>query len=113
MTVPPKLPPRHLYTLLGRLPVPVEDVLEWGRWFATADRQVARDEIDGFAVSTVFLGIDHAIGLGEPQLFETMVFRGNSWNETWCERCSTWDQALEQHRTVLDQVKSELAEGPP
>jgi len=96
----------HLWKLLGRLPVPVADVLEWGRWFATADRTVARDEIDGFVISTVFLGVGHADGMVEPQLFETMVFRGIS--STWCERCSTWDQALEQHRTVLDRVKGEL-----
>ena len=106
----------HLYKLLGRLAVPVADALEWGHWYATADRQVARDKLDGFTVSTVFLGIDHSMGMGEsghsddrPLLFETMVFKPNSHDETWCERCSTWDEALEQHQTVLDRVKGELA----
>ena len=80
----------------------VDDVPKWGRWFATADRQVARDELDGVVVSTVFLGRE-----SEPLLFETMVFTEGK-GSTWCERCATWDQALEQHQAVLDRVKGEL-----
>ena len=106
----------HLYKLLGKLPVPIDDVLEWGQWFEDADRRVARDEIGDYTVSTVFLGLDHSMGGAEPQLFETMVFKGTE--STWCEsglsearRCATWDQALEQHATMVDRVKGELAKG--
>jgi len=98
----------HLYKLLGKLPVPIDDVLEWGQWFEDADRRVARDEIGDYTVSTVFLGLDHSMGGAEPQLFETMVFKGTE--STWCERCATWDQALEQHAAMVDRVKGELAE---
>lgn len=57
----------------------VRDVLEWARWFETANRQVERTEIGEVFVSTVFLGVCHC----SPQLdgettydnlFETMVF---------------------------------------
>ena len=42
---------------------------EWERWFATADRSVARDEVSkGIIVSTMFLGVG-------PALFETRIFR--------------------------------------
>lgn len=53
----------------------------WSEWFATADRQVARDCLgveDGqpaFEVSTVFLGLEHGQDeAGAPLLYETLVF---------------------------------------
>lgn len=59
-------------------PIPCSDVLEWARWFETADRKVARTEVLGVTVSTVFMGItmcspsfdDDSIDY----LFEMMVF---------------------------------------
>ena len=56
-------------------PIPCDDILEWGRWFETSNRHVARTEIvPGVVVSTVFLGLDHNFGaLGPPVLWETMV----------------------------------------
>jgi hypothetical protein len=60
-------------------PVVEPDLLKWGRWFETGERQVAQDEIGEVMVSTVFLGIDHGFGFligkgGPPILWETMVF---------------------------------------
>lgn len=63
-------------------PEPCDDVLEWGRWFETAERHVAHDMDEGAAdgtrvrVSTVFLGLDHQWGNGPPILWETLVFGG-------------------------------------
>jgi hypothetical protein len=40
------------YILRGHEPVEVEDVVEWGRWFETADRRVAFNELGpGLTVS--------------------------------------------------------------
>ena len=64
------------YILKDHVPVLEDDLLKWGRWFETADRTVARTRIKNIEISTVFLGLDHAFGQGNPLLFETMVFGG-------------------------------------
>ena len=58
------------------VPVECDDLIEWARWFETADRRVALTHVTPWIeVSTVFLGIDHRwIGDGPPILYETMVF---------------------------------------
>ena len=82
--------------------VPSTDLMDWARWFETADRHVALDTVNGVRVSTVFLGIDHDFTFeGPPLLFETMTFDGP---EEICERCSTWDEAVAQHARVVQQV---------
>lgn len=53
-----------------------------------------------------FLGIDHNWGVGPPLLFETMVFGG--WLDGEQERCSTWDEAEAQHKTMVLRVKDSL-----
>ena len=63
----------HHYILRGKQVV-VATLMEWARWFETADRHVAQDTIGDYWVSTVFLGLDHNYGSGPPILFETMVF---------------------------------------
>lgn len=88
------------YILKGRTPVPVEDVIEWARWFEKADRVVHQTQIDpGCRVSTVFIGIDHAFDGGPPLIFETMIFGGD--HADYCQRCSTWEEAEAQHLEAL------------
>lgn len=54
----------------------VVDMMTWARDFA-GDRKVARTDIcEGVFVSTVFLGLDHSFGSGEPLIFETLIFGG-------------------------------------
>jgi hypothetical protein len=94
------------------------DVLVWAAWYETADRTVAKAHRQGFEVSTVFLGLDHRWGDGPPLLFETMIFQ--AWltpggprqpGELYCERYSTWDEALAGHRRALEAVANmEVAE---
>lgn len=90
------------YILQGRAAVPC-DLMTWARWLETArdSRIVARTNIsEGVTVSTVFLGLDHQWGAGGPPLiFETMVFGGP--NDSLEERCSTYDEAEEQHARVV------------
>ena len=93
------------YILHGQQPVPVEDVLEWASWLENADRRVAKDEVGGVGVSTVFLGIDHQFGRGKPLLFETMIFGGV--HDEYQTRCSTWEEAEVQHQEALALVLEE------
>jgi hypothetical protein len=93
-----------LYRLVGHQTVLCRDAREWGAWFESADRTVARTYLeDGSYVSTVFLGIDHSFGLsGEPVLFETMVFGGPQDEEM--ERYRTWEEAERGHDVMVRRV---------
>lgn len=94
------------FILNGKEAVPVDDVLEWGRFFETSDRRIARDEIGSVIVSTVFLGLDHQFGDGPPLIFETLATGGKLDGEM--DRYSTWDEAAAGHVAMC--VKVKLAE---
>jgi len=120
------------YILEGKIPVPCEDLLVWGRWCEEhhADCVVKQEFVGELWVSTVFLCLDHNhFGNGPPDLFETMIFRdanehdrqksreyGFSGNiskvalegESFFERTSTWELALEQHAEAVAWVKDRL-----
>lgn len=58
--------------------VPCEDLLEWAMWIETGRQKWQLiDTIEGFRVSTIFLGLDHNWGNGDPLLWETMIFDHN------------------------------------
>lgn len=107
----------------------ISDIMEWAKAFENGDgkknRFIARDNLKGHFVSTVFLGIDHSFGEpGGPVLFETMVFKDNkvSWKavenekgevvldyhpsvDEYTERYRTKEEALEGHKAVVEKVK--------
>lgn len=85
-------------------PVPCADLLEWGRWFESADRVVRQDEVNGFLVSTVFLGLDHSFSGGPPVLWETMVLGadGHPLDELQL-RYTSREEAESGHAGVLSQ----------
>jgi len=85
-------------------PVEVEDVLEWAKWFETADRHVAITELDNCKVSTVFLGTDYNFsGSGPPVIYETLVFGGPLDNAM--DRYCTREEALKGHEAMVSKVK--------
>ena len=94
------------YILEDKTPVPCHNLIEWAKWFVmNRDKKVVKQEnLPGDVyVSTVFLGVDHAmIGSEEPLLFETMVFGGELDGE--CARCSTWEQAEVQHALTVQRI---------
>lgn len=82
--------------------VPCDDLTTWHRWFdGAANRRVALTEVGPVTVSTVFLGLDHNFGDGEPILFETMTFSHGDGDEDGCWRCCTWAAAERQHAEVV------------
>lgn len=93
------------FILDGHEPVACDDLMEWGRWFETADRIVAKDTVGDVEVSTVFLGLDHSFGEGNPLLFETMVFNG-SLNEEMNRYC-TWEEAEAGHAAMVERVSAD------
>ena len=90
------------YILDGHKVVPCCDLMEWAEWFEAADRHVDRTMVGDIKVSTVFLGLDHSFGGGEPQLFETMIFGGKLDGEMW--RYSTWEQAEKGHQEAVGRI---------
>lgn len=85
----------------NRNPVPVP-LAEGARAFEQ-DRRVARTMVNGYEVSTVFLGMDHRPEgePGPPLVFETMVFLEGERTDLYCQRYSTWLDAEEGHNLVV------------
>jgi len=94
--------------------IPMYDLMEWAAWFEQSrhERQIKRDEVQGFLVSTVFLGLDHSFGDDAPPLwFETMVFRlsedGFKGRDTYeCERYTTLEEAHAGHAEICKKVRT-------
>jgi hypothetical protein len=77
---------------------------EWGRLFEDFDRrQVARTELPGMSVSTVWVGLDHRLPEpldepGPPLIFETMIFAADDEElDQTCWRYPNKDAALAGH----------------
>lgn len=61
-------------------------------------------KIERVFISTVFLGIDHNHSqVGEPILFETMIFSGKY--DQFQERYRTWLEARENHVRIVNKLK--------
>lgn len=74
------------------------------------DRQVARTVLaDGKLVSTVFLGVDHGMGLSKkPILWETMVFSNEALGEElYCQRYSSAAAAYGGHAKIVEEWSPE------
>lgn len=101
----------HRYFKLdGKIAMECRSLLEWAEWMEIADRHVAKETIEGFRVSTVFLGLNHNFsGNGDPLLFETMVFSPNG-RSIDMKRYFTWEEAEEGHKKIVETIKVNLAE---
>jgi len=88
----------------------IRDARRWGRWMATADRRVDRTTIEGFTVSTVFLGMDHSFGEQLlPVLYETMVFGPSKRGRDFAmRRYCTRGAAIKGHHEMVAEVRAAL-----
>ena len=85
-----------------------EEYLEWES--STENRRVGSTHVNGYWVSTVFLG-----GLlPNDEFFETMVFPTNNeddevtcWVEEHCERTRTWEEAEQAHIRAVEKFSDE------
>ena len=83
------------------------DRLTWAQWFGQHDRRLARDVLpDGRVISTVFLGLDHNMLGGPPEIFETLVFAGaDVLDVSECQRYATRAQALAGHQRLVARLR--------
>jgi hypothetical protein len=103
---------KGLYILRNKLAVPVATVEEWGRFFQTENRIVAVEQIGGYTISTVFLGLDHSFGGELPILFETMIF-GPDHDTVDMDRCGTWEEAIDMHERMVALVVAKISADAP
>lgn len=104
------------YILRGTTPVACPNLLEWADWWHSADKQLAYAEGPEVCISTVFLGIDHAIARGTPVLFETVITGGDNDGES--RRYTTWEDAIAGHDDFLKKygivpLETCSIQGPP
>ena len=68
---------------------------------------VGKDIINGKAISTVFLGLDHNLRGDQPHIFETMIFYPDDEDASFVwKRTSTWNEAEEAHSEAIHHVKT-------
>lgn len=113
------------WILKNKIPIPCDNLLEWGRWMEMGERHVAKTDIDEtVTMSTVFLGLDHQFSNdpeAPPILFETMVFGEEKAlpyrnallviRETLdgFGRYSTYAEAQKGHEEICDLVRERFA----
>ena len=84
------------------------DFTRWAEIHSDRKQKILKQEtLNGRLVSTVYLGINHNYGEGEPLIFETMIFPEGEWQEDYCERYATKAQALEGHERAVALIKGE------
>lgn len=85
--------------------VPEPDPRKWGRWLEehADERVLARSDVEGTVVSTVFLALDHQYTHGPPILWETMIVEGQ--HRGYVLRYTTEYAALTGHSHVVRTLK--------
>lgn len=101
---------RDLYVLDGKEPRQAHSVIEWMRWYADAQRLIARTLIGGnLEVVTMFLAVAPKDGRGDgqpPALFETTAFIGGfSFDAVRLLRSHTWSEAEAAHAFIAKQMQ--------
>lgn len=85
--------------------VPTNDVNEFGQFMSSGRKVVLQEQHEGLFISTVFLGLDHGDGAGEPIVFETMIFQGGSYSEIYARRYCTFNDAVIGHHEVMNRLE--------
>ena len=97
------------YFILGhgkkRIPIEV-DIFEWSDFVADLDNtRVDRTEINGFVVSTVFIGRGDMWGNRDTEWFETTVYMDGIKCEEFTTAHETWDEAKLGHSLAINNLK--------
>jgi len=128
MTTPRLVRMKIKWILKDRIPMPCDDLIEWGLWFEKPEnRIVARTDIDDeITVSTMFLGLDHQYSNdpeAPPILFETLVLgqeltlkwpdgRIGSYRESHDScRYSTYAEAQKGHEEMCARIRARFEAG--
>lgn len=101
------------YILKDKIAYPCDSLQEWAEFMECGERRVAETSIENVWVSTIFLGLNHNFGGGEPLLFETMVFMreegalsSNDFEPMF--RTSNWGDAEQAHKKMVERMEAKL-----
>lgn len=75
----------------------------WVTWYQSYDTVIKQTGVNGFEVSTIFIGINASVHAGPPVLWETAVF--NECEVTACYRYSSERRALEGHEELVRDLR--------
>ncbi len=71
-------------------PLREKDISRWGAWFSVhkEERVIGETDKGMVKVLTIFLGLDHNYGQGDPLLFETRIINGihDGYNDRYTTR---------------------------
>lgn len=93
-----------------RMGDPIDDSL-WALLFKIPEYQILKhDLIDGYLVSTAWLGLDHAfLRTKKPLIFETMIFPKEGENDLdYQKRYSTEEEAWKGHEEAIKWLQNRL-----
>jgi len=87
-------------------PVLELNLMKWSAWFDTTDPTIERSHVGEAEVVTQFLGRDHRVGDGPPELYETLVLNVPlDWEP---QRYATLEGARKGHGQVVERVGKAL-----
>lgn len=66
--------------------------------------EIGRTKKDGYLISTIWTGMDLSMD-NSKVIFETMIFEGEKWNDLYCQRYSTLEEAKKGHRYAVRNLK--------
>ena len=94
------------YVLNHKKEVIAVDPFEWSDFYCKdpEGRQVDKTEIDGYVVSTVFLGIGDTQGIKPTEMFETTVHKDGIKYAEFTRAHETWDEAKLGHLLVAGKI---------
>ena len=82
--------------------------------FSFENRFDLKTRVGNYQVSTVDLGLDHSFGIGKPLYYETMIFKIENekvnYEDLYCVRYTTEEEARAGHEIAIEYVKSEVEE---
>lgn len=96
-------------------------VLEWALEFENGPHSLGDTDVDGWRVSTIFMGVDGTVFSGPPILFETMVFSASTRVVNFGgqerslhtpvdrRRYSTYEQAMQGHAECVAETRAIVA----
>jgi hypothetical protein len=87
------LPDHSVQPMLGE-----NAMIDWAITFEKTTRPLIHTDVEGWRVSTIFLGFDHSFMGGTPELFETMVFTATTVTREIFGRTRESHEGVEQHR---------------
>ena len=103
----------HRWIFKDGLAIPEPDLMIWACWMEDERSKLQhRDKVLGIRISTVFLGLDHSFGIGEPVLWETMIFDDDAGTALEQHRFSFQDEAYEFHDNAVKAFRLLLDKWP-